>query len=257
MNMEVSFKYQTSIMHFLWPLLLWTHEVLTGQIRTMGGWGRVLFWILVAKITGAVGGKNCMLVTSTFIKEQKKTLINNNLKVCWLIAKWQAFTPCIHQNQQPCLLTGIKRHKWTLSLEGGLLPSTIQFHQVGILWDRTKSLFDSYPLTSRQLNSHKHSSFSLYKREGQSTMWWDWRTRLHTSRAVSVPLPTLLSPNRLGSEHKGALPVRGENVERGWCVANTVGFKDWNWKRVSVKELLVLSRGAFEGFPSVNALQRY
>lgn len=52
------------------------------------------------------------------------------------------------------------------------------------------------------------------------------------------------------------LPVWGENVERWRSIAGPIGFKDRNWERISVEELLVLSSGAFEGLPGVDALQR-
>lgn len=54
---------------------------------------------------------------------------------------------------------------------------------------------------------------------------------------------------------QGMLPVDGENVKRRWHIAKAVCFKDRHWERVSVKELLVLSCGAFEGLPGVNTLQ--
>lgn len=52
------------------------------------------------------------------------------------------------------------------------------------------------------------------------------------------------------------VPVWGENVERWRSIAGPIGLKDRNWERISVEELLVLSSGAFEGLPGVDALQR-
>lgn len=51
------------------------------------------------------------------------------------------------------------------------------------------------------------------------------------------------------------LPIRGKYVERWRSIAGPIGFKDRHWQRISVEELLVLSSGAFEGLPGVNALQ--
>lgn len=58
-----------------------------------------------------------------------------------------------------------------------------------------------------------------------------------------------------GQKVTAAIPVRGENVERWRSIAGPVGFKDRHGDRISVEELLVLSSGAFEGLPGVNALQ--
>lgn len=51
------------------------------------------------------------------------------------------------------------------------------------------------------------------------------------------------------------VPIRGKYVERWRSIAGPIGFKDRHWQRISVEELLVLSSGAFEGLPGVNALQ--
>lgn len=51
------------------------------------------------------------------------------------------------------------------------------------------------------------------------------------------------------------LPVGREDVKRRWHITNDVSIKDRHGERISVKEFLVLSCGAFEGFPGVYPLQ--